>query len=70
MNIPKHTIKLHGEAEAVEDLEVEEVIEGTYEKGVLVLGGGVRFRTPARKLFFLTFDQFSFVFPARKAGAS
>lgn len=55
-----HLIKMQS-GDLIGDLEIEDVVDGPREKGVLLFEGGIRFRTERRKSFFLKFSEFSFV---------
>lgn len=72
--IQLHDIALKLDGSVVRDLEIDEVMDGTRDRGVLpkdlrgsglgnlVEEGGVRFRTlKTRKTFFLPFSGFSFL---------
>jgi hypothetical protein len=58
-----HDIRLTADGSIVEDMEIDEVYEGERDKQrCLIQEGGILFRTPERKRFFLKFSQFSFLF--------
>jgi hypothetical protein len=59
----QHDILFHPTHTVVERLEIEDVIEGSRDKQhVLTDGGGVLFRNEKRKLWFVPFTEFSFIF--------
>lgn len=68
-----HDIVLKADGEIVRGLEIDSVEDGIRDRsmfpkevrgaglGVLVEPARIRFRTPSRKVFALSFDQFSFL---------
>lgn len=61
----EHTIRLHADGHLIEGLELLDVYEGERDKfHNLQSDGGIEFRTPRGKKFFVTFPEFSFFVPA------
>ena len=59
----RHVIRLHADGHVLPGMQLLDVYEGERTKnGTLVSSGGVEFRTPKGKKFFLCFNEFSFVF--------
>lgn len=61
-NAERHTIRLHADGHVLPGMELLASYDGERTKlGTLVSSGGVEFRTPKGKKFFVTYGEFSFV---------
>lgn len=62
-----HLILLRSSGHVFAELEVQDVSEGDRDKhGVLASEGGITFRTPKGKAWFLKFSEFSFLINSQR----